>query len=172
MSRWEAHLDRWQQGWEIVKAIDRDNFGMCLDIYQILSKIWADVTSTTGKVEEAERILEEDIEAFLNVMTIDKVFFVQLSDAERLNSPLSLSHPWYTDKQEPNMTLSRSAQICALEEKGYLPCVRLFEAWVFERGYCGWVLFEIFNQSMSDSDSSVRKSHAERGAELWRQTVY
>jgi 4-hydroxyphenylpyruvate dioxygenase len=170
---WGAHVDLWQQGWEIVKLVDRPNFGMCLDTFQILAKVWGDVTSKTGQVENADQILENDIKEFLRTVSLDKIYYVQLSDAERLETPLSPSHPWYTANLKPNMTWSRNARIFPLEEdlKGYLPVLRLFKAWIFDWGYRGWVSMEIFNRSMSDPDPAVPQSHAQRGAESWRKII-
>jgi 4-hydroxyphenylpyruvate dioxygenase len=170
---WGAHVDCWQQAWEIVKKIDRPNFGMCLDTFQIAAKVWADVTAVSGKVENADEALENDIRAFVQEVPLEKIYYVQLSDAERIEPPLSPSHPWFTANQKPNMTWSRNARIFPFEQDrgGYLPCVRLFRAWLFEWGYRGWVSLEIFNRSMSDPDPSVPNNHAERGAASWRMMV-
>jgi 4-hydroxyphenylpyruvate dioxygenase len=170
---WGAHIDTWQQGWEIVQCVNRDNFGMCLDTYQILAKVWADVTSPTGTLPNADQRLEEDIKEFLTTVTKDKIYYIQLSDAERIDPPLRPGHAWWVEKQKPNMTWSRNARTFPLEKErgGYLPVVRLFEAWIFDWGYRGWVSLEIFNRSMGESGEDVPESHAMRGMESWRKLV-
>jgi 4-hydroxyphenylpyruvate dioxygenase len=170
---WGAHIDTWQQAWEIVNLVNRDNFGMCLDTFQILAKAWADVTSTTGIHPHANDLLEQNIKDFLNTVTKDKIYYIQLSDAERIEPPLGPGHAWWVDGQKPNMTWSRNARLFPLEVDtgGYLPVVRLFEAWIFEWGYRGWVSLEIFNRSMSESDASVPQTHAKRGMESWRNLI-
>jgi 4-hydroxyphenylpyruvate dioxygenase len=47
----------------------------------------------------------------------------------------------------------------------------LFEAWIFEWGYHGWVSLEIFNRSMGETGEEVPQSHATRGMESWRKLV-
>jgi 4-hydroxyphenylpyruvate dioxygenase len=159
--------------WKLVQCVDRDNFGMCLDTYHILAKVWADITSPTGRLPNADQRLEEDIKEFLTKVSKDKIYYIQLSDAERVDSPLRQGHPWWVERQKPNMTWSRNARTFPLETErgGYLSVVRLFEAWIFEWEYRGWVSLEIFNRSMGEEGKEVPGSHATRGMESWRKLV-
>lgn len=36
---WGAHMDTWQGAWEITKKVNRPNFEMFLDTYQILANV-------------------------------------------------------------------------------------------------------------------------------------
>lgn len=170
---WGAHVDTWQDAWKITKKVNRPNFGMCLDTYQILANVWADVTSESGVRPNADRLLQADIDEFLREVPLDKIYYVQLADAARISPPLSPSHEWYDPKQKYTMTWSRNARLFPFEEDrgGYLPVLKMLEMWIFEWGYRGWVSMELFNRSMADPDPSVPVAHAQRGAASWRKCI-
>lgn len=170
---WGAHVDRWQQAWKITQMVNRDNFGMCLDTYQILANIWADCTSESGVLPNADKILQADMDEFLREVPLEKVYYVQLADAARMSPPLSVDHEWYDPKQKWVMTWSRNARLFPFEEDrgGYLPVLKMLEMWIFDWGYRGWVSMELFNRSMMDPSPSVPKDHAERGVASWNKCV-
>jgi hypothetical protein len=60
----------------------------------------------------------------------DKIYYIQLSDAERVDLPWRQGHPWWVERQKPNMTWGRNARTVPRETErgGYLPVVRLSEA--------------------------------------------
>jgi 4-hydroxyphenylpyruvate dioxygenase len=103
---WGAHTDTWQQAWRLTQMVDRQNFGMCLDTYQILAQTWADCTAESGLRENAEERLRRDVEEFLKEVPLEKVYYIQLSDASRMSPPLSESHEWWNPKMKPNMVSS------------------------------------------------------------------
>jgi sugar phosphate isomerase/epimerase len=37
---WSVYVDTWQATLRIIRAVDRDNFGLCLDSFHILTKLW------------------------------------------------------------------------------------------------------------------------------------
>jgi len=168
-----AHVNTWQKQWEVIEKVDRDNLGMCLDTYQILAKLWADCTSKSGIKPDADRILEEDLQELKRTVPLDKVYYVQLADAEKLSPPMGPGHPWYDPKMQPTMSWSRNARLFPFEEDrgGYLPVLRMFEFWVFDYGYRGWVSMEVFNRSMFEPGEEVPKEHAVRGVQSWRKCV-
>ncbi|KAG9378301.1 3-dehydroshikimate dehydratase [Pyrenophora tritici-repentis] len=45
---WGTVVDKWEVCWDIVSQVDRPNFGICLDSFNILGRIYADPTSETG----------------------------------------------------------------------------------------------------------------------------
>jgi len=173
MMAWAPYVESLQQLWKVVKLVDRDNFGMCLDTFQILAVVWADCTSESGVRPKADEILERDMKEFKAAVPVEKVYFVQLSDAERLQQPINPSHPWYNARQNPNMTWSRNARLFPLEEKlgGYLPVLRMLEFWVREWGYRGWVSMEVFNRTMLETNDDVPRIHAERGVASWQKCI-
>ena len=45
---WGKYFDTWQSTWELVKKVDRPNFGLCLDTFHIAGRVWGDPVSETG----------------------------------------------------------------------------------------------------------------------------
>jgi 4-hydroxyphenylpyruvate dioxygenase len=147
--------------------------GMCLDTYQILAQVWGDCTTESGVRENADRKLQEDIDIFLKSVPLEKVYYVQLSDAARQSPPIGPSHPWYDATMKPNMIWSRNARLFPFEVDGggYLPVMKLLETWIWNWGYRGWVSMEVFNRSLSNPDPSVPESQAQRGMVSWKKCV-
>jgi 4-hydroxyphenylpyruvate dioxygenase len=100
---WGAHTDRWQDGWRITRKVDRENFGMCLDTYHILALTWGDCLTESGMRNGADERFRKDWEEFVSEVPVEKVYYVQLSDAQKLSPPLSESHEWWDPKMKPNM---------------------------------------------------------------------
>ena len=61
---WGAHIDLWEQSWEVVKRVDRPNFGLCLDTFHIAGRVWADHASPSGKTPNADMDLAASIARF------------------------------------------------------------------------------------------------------------
>lgn len=146
---------------------------MCLDTYQILAQVYADVTAESGLRERADERLQDDMDEFLRTVPLEKVYYVQLADAARLSQPINPTHPWYVASQKPNMTWSRNARLFPFEEEfgSHLPVIKMLDMWLFKWGYRGWVSMELFNRSMSDPDPSIPVSHAQRGMVSWKKCI-
>ena len=67
---WGKYVDTYQHSWEIVKLVDRDNVGLCIDSFHILSR--------------------GDDPAQIAQIPGEKIFFVQLADAPVLSMDLFL----------------------------------------------------------------------------------
>ena len=48
---WAAYNDTWKDVWEICKAVDRPNFGLCLDTFQTTGLEWADPSTKNGLLD-------------------------------------------------------------------------------------------------------------------------
>ncbi|KAF3347784.1 hypothetical protein VdG2_04020 [Verticillium dahliae VDG2] len=46
---WGAVCDTWEASWEVVRGVDRANFGLCLDTFNICARVYADPTAATGR---------------------------------------------------------------------------------------------------------------------------
>lgn len=166
---WGTHVDTWEVAWEVVRRVDRANFGICLDTFNIAGRVWADPNSIDGKVEDADRKLRESLEAMVQTVDVAKVFYIQLVDAERLDAPLGRDHAYYVEGQPARMSWSRNAR-CFMGEGGrgaYLPVWEVAEAIVHGLGYQGFVSMELFSRTMADPDPSVPREHARRGMISW-----
>ena len=174
---WGTFVDTWEATWAIVAKVDRPNFGMCLDTFNIAGRVWADPSSPSGKTPNADADLRASIAAMVKTVDVNKVFYVQVVDAERMQAPLVEGHPFYVKEQPSRMSWSRNARLFAFEEDrgAYLPVLEVAKAFTAPQpkglGFDGWVSMELFSRSMADPDPSVPKEHARRAAESWKKLV-
>ena len=176
---WGRFVDTWDGMWEVVRRVDRWNFGVCLDTFNVSGRIWADPSRPDGKVEgDADGVLDASLKAMVNNVDVKKVWYVQVVGAERLSKPLVEGHEWYIDNQPSRMSWSRNARLFyGEEEKGqYLPIEKVSRAILDPVsqegiGFVGWVSMELFSRSMNDPRKSVPAEHARRGAIAWEKLV-
>lgn len=172
-----THADTWESAWEVVKAVDRENFGICLDSFNIAGRIYADPEDRTGKTRDAESAVKRSMENLRRLVAsgeldVKKIFYVQLVDGERLFSPLDSSHEFYVPGQPARMSWSRNARLFPCEEDrgGYLPILEIAKTF-FDIGFEGWVSLELFSRTCNDAHPDTPAVHAERGIESWRKLV-
>ena len=172
---WGTYVDTWEQCWDIVTRVDRPNFGVCLDTYNILGRIYADPTSPDGKNANADRIVEDSVRRLVRQIGPhkEKIFFLQVVDAERLESPLVKGHPFYNPDQRPRMSWSRNCRLFYGEENrgAYLPVRKVADAILKEIGWEGWVSMELFNRAMERRDHAVVEELASRAGASWVKLV-
>ena len=168
---WGTYVDTWEQSWEVVERVNRINFGCCLDTFNIAGRIWADPASPSGKTPNADAVLKASLNRMRATVDIDRVFFIQLVDAERMETPLVEGHPWHVASQPPRMSWSRNARLFAYETDrgGYLPVVDIARTILKDLGYKGWVSMELFSRTMAEPDPSVPANHAKRGIASWEK---
>lgn len=166
---WGTYISTWEDMWDIVRRVDRPNFGCCLDTFNIAGRVWADPTSPSGKTPNADMDLRKSIESLTKTIDVRKVFYVQVVDAERMESPLVHGHPYHVEGQPARMSWSRNARLFLYEEDkgGYLPVVQVARAFLEGLGYRGWVSMELFSRTMADPSPTTPKTHAQRGIQAW-----
>ncbi|KAI9372491.1 xylose isomerase-like protein [Aspergillus egyptiacus] len=174
---WSTHVDTWEEAWSVVKAVDRENFGLCLDSFNMAGRIYADPEAVDGKTVDAEKAVAESIArlrgwASSGELDVRKIFYIQLVDGERLEAPLDENHPFYVPGQPARMNWSRNARLfpCEEERGGYLPVLEIARAF-FDIGFVGWVSLELFSRTCGDPSLETPRVHAERGMESWRKVV-
>ena len=165
---WGTHIDHWDQAYSLVLAVDRPNFGTCLDTFNLAGRVYGDPASATGKTANAEADVARSLAA-LRAIDVSKVFYVEVVDAERLASPLVEGHPWYVAEQKARMSWSRNARLFPFEGSGYLPIIDVLKVITEELGYTGYISFELFNRSMNEAGERVPEDHASRGMSSWRK---
>jgi 4-hydroxyphenylpyruvate dioxygenase len=172
---WGTHVDRWEQCWDIVQRVDRTNFGICLDSFNILGRIYADPTSETRCTADAEQEVAASIQRLIQQIGPhkEKIFFIQIVDAEYLSSPLRPGHPFYNSAQPSRMSWSRNCRLFygETEHGAYLPVRDVAQAIMNDIGYDGWVSMELFNRAMERTDEAVVEELASRAGEGWRKFV-
>ncbi|EUC42981.1 hypothetical protein COCMIDRAFT_39027 [Bipolaris oryzae ATCC 44560] len=170
---WGTRVNKWEECWDVVTRVDRPNFGICLDSFNILARIYADPTSETRKTPDAEKEVRESMQRLVERIKPhkEKIFFVQVVDAERLAQPLVRGHEFYNVEQPARMSWSRNCRLFYGETSrgAYLPVREVVHAIFKEVGYDGWVSMELFNRIMNSTDHAVVEELAERAAESWRK---
>jgi 4-hydroxyphenylpyruvate dioxygenase len=168
---WSTYTDRWELCWDIVQKVDRPNFGICLDSFNILGRIYADPTAESGCLQGAEEEVRESIRRLIDRIGPhkEKIFFIQIVDAERLDRPLLSGHPFYKAEQPARMSWSRNCRLFYGEREygAYLPVKDVTHAILNEIGYEGWVSMELFNRIMERQDHEVVEELAVRAAISW-----
>ncbi|KAJ5489220.1 3-dehydroshikimate dehydratase [Penicillium diatomitis] len=167
---WGDHVDTWEASWEIVRAVDRSNFGLCLDSFNIAGRVYADPSSASGKTPHAAADMAASLQR-LRAAQIDpsKIFYVQLVDGERLASPLDANHPFHVAGQPARMSWSRNARLFPFEESrgGYLPILDIASVFFDDIGFRGWVSLELFSRTLADPSPTTPADHARRGIESY-----
>lgn len=168
---WSTHVDTWEKIWDVVKRVDRPNFGMCLDTFNIAGRVWADPASPTGKTPNADADLKESLQKLVKEIDVSKVFYIQVVDAERMESPLVAGHPYHVDGQPARMSWSRNARTFMYEEDrgAYLPSEEVARVIIHELSYTGYVSMELFSRTMAEEGQHVPDAHAKRGIAAWEK---
>lgn len=165
---WSTHAPNWEDVWDIVKKVNRDNVGLCLDTFQTAGGEWGDPTTESGKIEgidDLEDSFKKSMEKLSITIPKDKILLLQISDAYKPKSPFS---------KEPNKNGDRPRSLWShdfrpLPGKGYLPVNDVAHA-VLKTGFRGWFSYEVFDHppwnEKADHDvdafaKSAYKSHEE-----------
>lgn len=166
---WSTYYSTWEDSLKLVEAVDRPNFGLCLDTFHTITKLWADPFAASGKFPDANQQLQQTLDCFARSCPLDKIFYVQLSDAEKFHPPFSTAHPWYLEGEAPQFTWSKHARPFPFETHlgAYLPVLQVARAWLVEKGFTGWVSMEIFDRRMRSQDSRPEAA-AQRGIDSWQ----
>lgn len=180
---WGTHINTWDAAWDLVEAVDMDNFGTCLDTFNIAGRVYADPESCDGRTANAEVDIEKSIqklhETFSRPENLKKVFYVELCDGEILDAPISQTHDWYKPEQRSRMTWSRNARLFPFEtdyeeaeeqqrRPGYLPVKEIFDT-LLDVGYEGFISFEVFNRSLNKPGDRIVVEHARRAEKSWQR---
>jgi 4-hydroxyphenylpyruvate dioxygenase len=163
---WSTYFDTWEKAYDLVKRVDRENFGMCLDTFNIAGRVYADPAAPGGKIPSADLHLKKSLEEMVKTVDVKKVFYVQVVDAEKMQDPLVEGHAFHVEGQPARMSWSRNARLFA-GEGGYLPVMEVTKAIITGLGYKGWVSMELFSRTMSEPGAEVPAEHARRGGEAW-----
>jgi 4-hydroxyphenylpyruvate dioxygenase len=163
-----AVRNTWSSSWEVVRAANRPNVGLVVDSFNLLAVEFADPYHPAGHgriystVDESMAVLYSSLAALVATVPGDRIFFVQLGDAE-LVDPETFLPP--EDPEVPRLLpWSREHRLFPVESErgGYMP-VELVAAAVLATGYKGPFSLEVFNKSLIAPDPSVPSHHAERG---------
>lgn len=169
---WGTHIDTWEQAWEIVSRVNRDNFGLCLDTFNIAAKVYADPTTPSQMNPNAGKMLKYSLDRMVRSIEVRKVFLVQVVDGEYLRAPLTPGHAFYDPEHaHPRMSWSRSCRLFYGEQQrgGYLPIQDILDAILIDLKYQGPISAELFNRSLFDPRLEVPGEHALRAEQSFQK---
>ena len=148
---WSTHAPGWKEVWEIVKAVDRPNCGLCLDTFQTAGSEWGDPTTKSGLIEdvsetELRKRFDASMDELASTVPEDKIYLLQISDAYKVSPPLE-------DKiiggLRPRGRWSHDYRPMPYNG-GYLPIEDVAKA-VLKTGFRGWFSMEIFDSGPNGS---------------------
>lgn len=168
---WGTWTSTWEQAYEIVCAVDRPNFGLVMDTFNMAARIYADPASTTCKTPDADAVVAASTQRIKTKIDVRKLFFVQIVDGQRLSSPLVNGHELYVAEQPSRMSWSRNCRLFYGEKDqgAYLPILAISKAIIKDLNYKGWISAELFNAYMNSPDKDVPENLARRGAISWKK---
>lgn len=143
---WSTHAPDWKDVWRIVKEVDRDNIGLCLDTFQTAGGEWADPTTESGLLEDVSKIelierFQKSLDDLKFTIPSEKIYLLQISDGYMVPEPLSKE----LDESGLNPRGRWSHDFRPLPYNGgYLPVVDVATA-VLRTGFRGWFSYEVFD---------------------------
>jgi 4-hydroxyphenylpyruvate dioxygenase len=163
-----AQRNTWSSTWEIVRAVNRPNVGLIVDSFNLLAVEFADPYAQAGHgmfyptLEEALDVLCMSLASFVATVPADKIFFVQVADAQLVDSRTFLPPK---DAETPRLLpWSRMHRLYPMEQHlgGYMP-TDLVTAAILATGYKGALGLEVFTKTLHQPHHSVPREHAARG---------
>ena len=144
---WSTHAPDWKDVWEIVKSVDRENIGLCLDTFQSAGGEWADprtesgLREDAGSKEELESRFKKSLEELGKTIPKDKIYLLQISDGYKV--PQALKDERDDDGLLPRGRWSHDFRPLPYNG-GYLPVADVARA-VLNTGFRGWFSYEVFD---------------------------
>ncbi|KAJ2896003.1 3-dehydroshikimate dehydratase [Zalerion maritima] len=165
---WGTHVNTWEQSWEVVRLVDRPNFGLCLDTFN-LGGWFADPAASSGFIPGWKPQFEQSMRRLGETVDVERLFLVQLVDATRMDRPIARGHELHDESQPARMSWARNRRLFYGEHDkgGYLPVKEMCDVIFNELGYEGWVSFELFHEKLWDRDEGVAEEMAGRGMRAW-----
>lgn len=165
---WGTHCLLWQQALQIVRDVNRENFGLCLDSFHFCAALWGDPYDRKGIQLNGRRKLEHSLREMITQLPLKKLFYLQLSDGELMDPPYSAEHPWYDPTLEPGHVWSNEARPFPLETElgAYMPVHDIARAFLVDLGYTGWVSLETFDRRMRVEEQGPVQN-ARRAVKSW-----
>ncbi|KZT18672.1 xylose isomerase-like protein [Neolentinus lepideus HHB14362 ss-1] len=173
---WGTHVNTWEGAWDVCKRVDRPNFGLCLDTFQIAARAYADPCSPNGLLQSAspQVTLSTSLKQLVAELTphAHKIFYLQISDGagphNALFSSTTLKEEAREQRVDPRYVWSNKWRPVPFMDEivegsgcgessfgGYLPVVDVVEA-VVRTGWRGPWSYEVFYEAdMGKADADV-----------------
>lgn len=169
---WSTHCSTWQDAVRIVKAVDRTNFGLCLDSFHFAALLWGDPFGNSGIQADGPAQLGESLESMVKECPRDKLFYVQLSDGEKLDPPYSTGHPWFNPDLEVGHVWSNEGRPFPFETEygAYMPVLEIARAFLTGMKFEGWVSLETFEARTRKVEMGPEQN-AKRAKQSWEKLM-
>lgn len=166
---WGAHVNTWRQCYDVMKLVDRANFGLNLDTFQIAGREWADPGNASGLLSDPEREanFSSSLADLTRVVKAEEIFFLQISDGYKKH--ITRDHPdWNETTPGAREIWSHSYRPLPYDSgrPGYLPVKEVTQA-ILATGFRGWFSYEVFLDEMKEESFDLEafarlgiKSHA------------
>lgn len=170
---WGTHISTWEQSWKIVQKVSRSNFQICFDTFNLAGKVFADPMRPGGIKKNAEEEMEATLRRILERVDVRRIAYIQVVDAERLETPLIKGHEFYHEDQPARMSWSRNCRLFYGEEErgAYLPVYAILKTLLVDLGFDGYVSAEVFHRDLGKDDRSVPEEFAQRAKRSWEKIV-
>ncbi|KAL2869138.1 uncharacterized protein BJX67DRAFT_379613 [Aspergillus lucknowensis] len=139
----------------------------------LAARLQGDNTVASGIRDGAWPALRASLDRFVPLCPLEKVFYVQFSDRERFDPPLSPAHPLYQEDFPPALTWSRHMRVRPPETEfgAYLPIADIARAWLVGKGgRKASFRYEIFDWRMRD-ESRRPAENARRAFLSWENLI-
>ncbi|KKZ65552.1 hypothetical protein EMCG_08625 [[Emmonsia] crescens] len=165
---WSTHVDMWEACWEVVQRVDRPNFGICLDTFNLAGRVYTDPAVRGGKVVNADASLK----ASLALLMCGRFFIYRLWMRRGWRGRWSrvMNRMFQDSRVECRGRGMRGFLRLRRIVDGYLPILEVARAF-FDFGFEGWVSLELFSETTADPNPNTPAEHARRGAQSWRKLV-
>ncbi|KAJ3545830.1 hypothetical protein NM208_g2315 [Fusarium decemcellulare] len=165
---WGLHVADWEESLRVVDLVDCPNFGLCIDTYHVLTRVWADPRTVSGVRPGAASALRDTIQRFRTTCPPEKIIYIQLSDGEKMSPPILPGHPVYRADEDSTYSWCLYGRVFPLEaeEGAYFPLEGILRAWLIESGWKGWVSMETFHRDM-DQRTITPGAWAARAVKSW-----
>ncbi|KAH9848733.1 xylose isomerase-like protein [Lenzites betulinus] len=171
MWAWGAHVNTWEHTWEVCKRVDRPNFGLCLDTFQICARAYADPLSANGLLQhppEGSAIMQlvASLKALAATLPPKKIFYLQVSDGSRGITPAALRKSAEEQGISPLYAWSNAWRplpdmdhVSPRKDQnswgGYLPVLEVCEAAVMTGWRGPWSYEVFFEEDMSREGEDI-----------------
>ncbi|PWN36980.1 xylose isomerase-like protein [Meira miltonrushii] len=161
---WSTYIKTWEQGLEIVKKVNRSNFGLCLDTFHIASLLSHSPETKDGLREGGDIVLKESLERLRKIDPND-IFIYQVSDGAHLLPPIPQS-VYSEDGIDPLFAWSKHGR--PFPGEGYFPVKEISQA-IFATGFRGPTILETFEDDGFDTRKNLLAERANRAVGSWIQ---
>lgn len=155
-------------------------FGIVLDTFQILGECWADPSNSSGVFYDAEIRLQECLHDLRltfaghlpnQTKNREKIFYVQVGDAQRLPPPLTMQNNLFDPSMHANMKMAWNRSCRTFAYEGYLPLLPLLKVIFQDIRFEGLVSAELMNVDTNNAEETFPIRSAQRAKTGWQRCV-